>query len=215
MKRKFIAIITICIIASSFSLRSAMAQQVDVKESQQLLEAIKEQGLSVPEAINYIQNRNCQISTEQNTLFKEIVLTVDYSRSLEDMVAAGKYDWVSSIITEEHFPIPNELVGKKVTISGKLFHFDRDISSEEAIKEMNKDGYRTPRHLAEFLALGEAYPDPQCQQFSIIALGPVWHNTVGSRCVPELIVSGSLRELRLYWFDVDWGASCRFFGVRK
>jgi undecaprenyl-diphosphatase len=54
---------------------------------------------------------------------------------------------------------------------GKLFHFNRDISSEDAIAEMDKDGFR-PATLAELLALGEAQPELQ-KQFPIIALSSV------------------------------------------
>ncbi|MCR4280067.1 MAG: hypothetical protein NUV82_01420 [Candidatus Komeilibacteria bacterium] len=145
---------------------------------------------------------------------KEVfTLVVNYDQTLKKMIEAGKYDLVNRCITEENFPLSNELAGKKTSVSAKLFHFDRSISSEDAISEMDRAGYR-PATLAELLALGEAQPELQ-RQFPIIALGSVWRDAYGDRDVPELSVDGYERRLFLDWFDRDWDARCRFFAVRK
>ncbi len=105
------------------------------------------------------------------------------------------------------------MVGKKVEVSAKLFHFNRDISSGDAISEMDKTGYR-PATLMELLVLGFLFPEMQ-RQFPIVALGSLWRIAGSFRVVPSLGVGGSRRELDLHWFDNDWDAHSRFLGVRK
>jgi len=144
---------------------------------------------------------------------EEIKLTVDYSRTLKEMINAGNYGWANDDITEKNFPLPTKLLGKKITASTKLFHFDRRISSEDAISEMNKAGYR-PATLAELLALGEAHPELQ-KEFPIVALGSVWRGEDGGHVVPVLGFGGHRRGLVLYWLGNVWPDVCRFFGVRK
>ncbi len=142
-----------------------------------------------------------------------IKLVVDYTRTLKQMIADGNYDWVNGNVTEENFPIAKELKGKKVEVSTKLFHFNRSISSKDAIAEMDKDGFR-PATLEELLALGEKHPELQ-RQFPIVALDSVWSDPDGNRFVPCLGVGGGGRELLLHWFGLDWGARYRFLAVRK
>lgn len=188
--------------------------QIETSELQQLLTAVEEENLSIAEAIERIKGSNGKAEEQQPKPAEEIIsLSVNYGRNVKEMIKAGKYDWENSDITEKHFPLPAELKGKTTTISGKLFHFDRSISSEDAISEMDKAGYR-PATLPELLALGEDQPDLQ-RQFPIIALGSVWSGAFGRRGVPGLNVGGYERKLSLYWFAYDWIAVDRFFGVRK
>ena len=185
--------------------------EVDESELQQLLEAIDNKKLSIPEAIVLINGK-----TENNKPLPstdDIKLTVDYSKTVEQAVADGKYDYKNSDITVKNFPISPAMIGKKVDIAGRLFHFDRNISSEDVIKEMDKENCR-PAVLMEALALAAAHPELQ-REFPIIALGSVWRISSGGRQVPCLVVIGSARELNLNYFVSDWSAHCRFFGVRK
>jgi len=144
---------------------------------------------------------------------KRISFIVDYTKTVDQAIADGEYGWKNSDITAKHFPISPEMIGTKVEISGKLFHFNRGMSSEDVIKEMDKDGYR-PAVLMEALALAAAYPELQ-RKFPIIALGSVRHGSDGFRWVPCLRVDGRSRRLSLDYFDDDWNASCHFLGVRK
>lgn len=184
---------------------------IETSELQQLLEVIEEKNLSIPEAIDLIKGNNTIDKQTKST--EEISLTVDYNQTVEQMIAAGKYDWKNSDITEKHFPLPAELSGQKTAVSSKLFHFNRDISSEDAIAEMDKAGYR-PATLSELLALGTKHPELQ-RQFPIVALGSLWRLAFGLRRVPFLLVDGVERRLGLLWFDYDWYAYYRFLGVRK
>lgn len=81
------------------------------------------------------------VARHENPFNKEInLLTVDYSRILKRMIATGKYDWVNRDITEKNYPLPTSLLGQKILIPSKLFHFNREISTKEASAEMNKVG---------------------------------------------------------------------------
>jgi hypothetical protein len=137
-------------------------------------------------------------------------ITVDYNHSLADMIKAGNYDWVNSDINSKHFPVKGK---GKHELEAVLFHFDRYIESEEAIAEMDKQGYR-PGKVEELLALGEKYPDLQ-KEFPIVALGSVWRGRHGRRHVACLFWPDRGRDLGLDWFDCRWSADWRFLALPK
>lgn len=143
----------------------------------------------------------------------EIILNVDYTKTVEQTIADGKYGWVNKDITVKNFPTSPEMIGKKVEVFAKLFHFNNRISSDYAISEMDKAGYR-PATLMELLTLGILFPELQ-RRFPIVALGSVWCFGVNFRCVTYLDVLIPLRGLYLNSIDSYWSARCRFLGVRK
>ena len=71
-----------------------------------------------------------QSSTElQNS---EFVMTVDYSKTLEQMIAEGKYEYrINDDIKTKNFPLPVKLIGKKIDGIYKIYFFNESISSEE------------------------------------------------------------------------------------
>lgn len=142
----------------------------------------------------------------------EIILTIDYNKTIEQTIADGNYDRVNSNITAENFPVPQKIIGKKVKVFAKLFHFNRNISSDDAILEMNKAGYR-PATLMELLTLGILFPELQ-RKFSIVALGSIRHRSNNYRDVPYLYTNDSRRKLDLYWFNNGSCAYYSFLGVR-
>jgi hypothetical protein len=129
------------------------------------------------------------------------------------MVAAGNYDWKNDDLTAKRFPI----VGKgKVEFEDTIFHFDRDISSEDAVKEILAADPKNPWEPAKIeniLAYGAKNPEEQ-RKFPIIGLGSVG-GVRGDRRVPYLHGNASKRSLYLLWWVDDWGAFYRFLGVRK
>lgn len=139
----------------------------------------------------------------------EQFLSVEADLSFEERVTRGQYGWRNSDLTEKRFPVTAEQVGDW---EWKLFHFDRDISSEEAIWLMKEDGFE-PAQIGHILAFGEKYPEEQ-RKFPIIGLDSVAE--VGlDRNVPALWNDAGLRELILFWFDGDWVRDYRFLGVRR
>ncbi|MCX6819809.1 MAG: hypothetical protein NT019_00760 [Candidatus Adlerbacteria bacterium] len=139
-------------------------------------------------------------------------LDVDYGRTLEDMVAFGRYDWTNSDITAKRFPLKGAGMGKvTVYAEARLFHFDRDISSEKVVEAMKAEGWE-PALIEHLLAFGEKYPEEQ-RKYPIIGLGSVAQ--IGDfRYVPCLGRFGRGRNLRLRWWGRGWYGGCRFLAVR-
>lgn len=118
--------------------------------------------------------------------------------SLEKLIEKGKFDYVNINITEEKFPLVKIPKNRKY----KVFHFDRYISSEDAIREIRSKGYElgTIYDLLSFDWDGKDW---------MIALGSV-AEVDGGRGVACLGRGGSERSLGLGWFDGGWGADDRF-----
>jgi len=140
-------------------------------------------------------------------------LTVDYSQSLEEMIAAGRYDWKNSDITAKRFPVEGTGV---VEFEARYFHFDHNISSENAVKEIeqaDKDNPWMSAKIEHVLAHGASFPEEQ-RKYPIVGLGSVGRFD-GYRRVPFLYEGGSGRDLGLRWWDGGWPPICRFLAVRK
>lgn len=132
------------------------------------------------------------------------------SSTIKELVAAGAFDWKNDDITDKHFP--QEKTGAE-DVEIELVHLDRDISTDDALVELDKRGLR-PANPAELLAFGATFPEVQ-REFPVIALGQFWRAPIGNRFVVCLGRYGGKRHARLGWADSDWARSCRFAGVRK
>ncbi len=123
-------------------------------------------------------------------------------KTLKQLIKSKNFDWVNSNIIEDNFPL------QTIRSSDyKLFHFDRYISSDNVIKEMEKEGY-TPVNIYELLSWKDWN-----NEYLILSLGSSCE-VDGSVRVPCLDGVGSKRRLSLHWRLVDWDALCRFLGVR-
>ena len=141
------------------------------------------------------------------------LLSVDHSKTLEQMIADGHYDWVNSDINPERFPMKGEGVEE---LEWKEFHFDFDIKSDDAktrIETADTGNPWIPARIEHLLAYGTKFPDKQ-RQYPIVGLGSVGKVLVG-RCVPRLGRVGSSRDLSLSWWVGGWPRRCRFLAVRK
>ncbi len=157
-----------------------------------------------------IPDQIAELLVQSSVIQATYSVVVDYTKSLSQMVKAGKYELVNSNIIADHFPIKGE--GQQ-EVEVTLFHFGRTMSSEEVISELKKAGYR-PARIEELLALGAERPELQ-KQFSVVALGSVWRSPVGGRSVPCLDWCAAGRNLRLRWLGFGWGGGWRFAAVRK
>ncbi len=137
-------------------------------------------------------------------------LTVLADTSFEDRITRGNYSWRNSDLTEKKFPVTAEQVGDW---EWKLFHFDCNISSEEALRLMREEGYYDGGQIGHLLAFGEKYPEEQ-RKYPIIGLGSVVKIRL-YRDVPGLWHDHGRRGLNLHWFDFGWSRCCRFLGVRR
>jgi len=138
-------------------------------------------------------------------------LSVDYGRSVEDGVKTGRYNWADSDITSHNFPTKRKGAAEVAVV--ELTYFNRVISTDEALRELDRMGCR-PAELHVLLAFGEKYPEVQ-HEFPVVALGSVWQSRSGDRLVPYLRRHGSRRHLYLYWVGYDWDEIYRFAAVRK
>ena len=123
------------------------------------------------------------------------IIAVDYSKSLQNMMADGSYDWVNPAITPKGFPIT--AVGI-VQFETKVFHFNRYISSEDAVEAITADDRRNfwePAKIEGLLAYGVKNPNEQ-RQYPIVGLGS-FAEVLGSRYVPYLCGRGAGRGLDL------------------
>lgn len=173
---------------------------------------LEERGIGDEEfQLTFIEGINDVVSWLRGDQEVEVYpIIVDYSQTLEQMIAAGNYDWKNSDITSDHFPIKGT---GTVELEGQLVHFGRSMSSEAVIAELNKMGLR-PGTVEEILAFGAKYPEKQ-RQFPIVGLGSAWRGPDGSRRVVCLGGRGRERDLDLRWFGNDWDGYCRFLAFRK
>jgi hypothetical protein len=136
-------------------------------------------------------------------------ITIDYSQSLDEVIKAGIYDRWDDTIAAENFPITGE---GKVTFQLVLFHVNRSIRGEDAIKEMTQMELE-PAKIEHLLAYGALAwrRDPEL----VVALGSVWSDPRGRRCVPYLDGLCGNRRLSLAWWAGGWDGRWRFLAVRK
>jgi hypothetical protein len=138
----------------------------------------------------------------------DLITEVDFGHSLENMIAAGRYDWTNSDITAKKFPVIGN--GKK-KFRNRLFHFNHGTSSEDAVATMERESFAPATHV-HGLAFGAAFPNEQ-RMYPIACLG----SSLGrlDRLVVCLDGSGTGRALRLcYWYD-GWDGDWRFLGVQE
>lgn len=169
------------------------------------------QAQALIEARSFVEGFDLLVKGLVGKLTNTFVVTVDYVKSLPEMIKVGNYDYVNEDITDAHF----RMTGKgKVDREIVLVHFDRDITSEEALQELDKLGLR-PVDLAELLAFGETHPEAHLE-FPILALGSIWMNRDDGRgYFPYLSYEDDKHVLLLYWFGGWWHDYCRFAAVRK
>jgi hypothetical protein len=136
-------------------------------------------------------------------------MTVNPDLAFEDRITRGNYGWTNSDLTEKKFPVTEDQHGEW---EWKLFHFNRSISSEDAIRLMKEDGFE-PAQTGHILTFGEINPEEQ-RKYPIIGLGSVAEVDLDRR-VPGLWSDDDGRELGLYWFDGGWDGLYRFLGVRR
>ncbi len=175
--------------------------------SADLFHKLQAGSLTLDEFALFTQRKNpFEICVPTTDVFR---LTVDYGQSLEQMIAAGHYDWKNSDINAKLFPIEGQ---GNVEFEAKIFHFNRGISSGSAIGAI-EDAHWEPAKIEHLLAFGEKYPDEQ-HKFPIVVLGSV-AEVRGGRGAPCLSRGGSRRRLDLIRFDEDWDAYDRFLAVRE
>lgn len=138
------------------------------------------------------------------------LITVDYSQPLEEMIAAGHYDWVHGSITAEHFPLSGT---GQVSLDTVLVYFNQELSTDNVLVELDRQGLR-PATIAELLAF--KINDPvHHRKYPIHAFGSVWSDEFEHPHSPYVFRDGLEYHLDCSRRNNTWGAGCRFLAVRK
>lgn len=94
-----------------------------------------------------------------------------------------------------------------------LYSFGKDITNDDVIAAMDKDGKR-PATKRELLAFVKANPETR-GQFSIIVSKSIWVCRHGSQPAAYLREFDSFRDLSMYYHDLGLYGNCRFLAVDK
>ena len=142
-------------------------------------------------------------------------IVVDFGMPLEQMIAAGNYDWKNEDIIANQFSVAGEGI---VEYEARLFSFDRSVPSqdvEKAIREAAPAGQWEPGKIEHLLAFGAKYSEEQ-RKNPIVCLGSVSGTKVmGQRQVPYLYRRVTGRSLHLDWYGNGWHPFYRFLAIRK
>jgi len=139
----------------------------------------------------------------------ELKIFVDYSRSLQEMIALGNYNWVSEDITEDLFFVKEQGL---IELTPKLIQLDAKAEIEEAKSMLNEQGLR-PGNVMELLAVGATYPYFQ-RKFPIVALGSLYQSE-HKRRVPFIFECDLGRSFGLDWDYKEWDRVYRLLAFDK
>ena len=126
-------------------------------------------------------------------------------KSLKNLIELLKFDFVNDSITKENFPDD----GRRGKV--EIIDFEKKITSEEAIKEMDLKEYRPATAYELLIWAKDDWNGKDC----IMALGSQWRRPDGDLDVLCLWGNAGRRELGLYWVDRGWDGRYRFAFVRK
>jgi hypothetical protein len=142
------------------------------------------------------------------TVSVDYMVTVDFSKSVEEMVDSGHYDLPHGGVTSKYFVVDG--VGT-IEVAVMLVYFRRKISTKDVLYFFKEGGLR-PANVAELLAFGAAYPEVQLE-FPILCLDPSKEDF--RRVVRLCRARPDLRQIEIRSFDYcDWDEPCRFLAVR-
>lgn len=142
----------------------------------------------------------------------EVYLVTEYNKKrVEKLIQAGEYDSVDPRITSRVFP-PREWAGAEEMSWVVLFYSNREVTTEEAIREMDRFGFLPSDH-PEFLAFGAKYPNVQ-RRVPIVALRAIC-SSEGERFALWLGALQGARRLLLRKCETPWSPGTRFAAVGK
>ncbi len=155
-----------------------------------------------------------KVQTEVVKKFKivdSLVVTVDYSKSILEVVELGAFDWFNSDITAEAPFQTSRGVGiKEEEII--IIKFDSDVTSIEVETSMRAKNL-VPANIWHAGYLAQKYPD--FRQTTFVFLGTVWRDLSRFGRVAILNSYDGERHLVLSWPEYIWDDFCRFAAVKK
>lgn len=130
------------------------------------------------------------------SIVRRLVVDVDHSQLVEDLVADGRYDSVSQNITPANFPHQRQGLERAVLIG--LIQFQQVGTTAQ--REIALASYGELCDMDDQLSLGLQYPDEQ-RQHPIVFLGAWLVDQDRYREVGVLGGDADWRDCRLYWDD--------------
>lgn len=136
-------------------------------------------------------------------------ISVDYSRTLEEMISSGDFHQVDQRINLTNFPVKQ---GEKKELTPELVHFDNIVHSKDITLKCKENNLRHGT-LEELLAFREKYRrNPR--EIVLVALGSSCV-IKGKRYVPVLWVGAqglarTVSKLALIENSGFWSETCRF-----
>jgi len=161
--------------------------------------------LNRPEGRVFIENFADMLVKAERKTSKVFPVTIDYNRTLDQMIAACACGYNNPSITTANFPISGTGIVPQEII---LIDLDHDVEGDEVLRELTAVGLE-PARIEHALAFGEKYPDVQRER-PVVFLGSVWDGRV-----PYLDGWRDERGLRLSDWHDGWSRDCRFAAVRK
>lgn len=122
-------------------------------------------------------------------------VVVDYTHSLQEMIAAGRYSKIGAGITRTRFSLPQGGYPNSDNYKFFLVHFPERISMNSLHDKFREGGFH-PARIIDLLAFGAQYPEKQ-KKYRIAAMGSCWLSRNGYMYFPYLHCRGGKRILQL------------------
>lgn len=143
-------------------------------------------------------------------VIEPFTISVNYNLSLDEMIRAGKYNRIDAGIKDKI--IPFKKIGTMET-ELNLIRFSSSMSNSKIYKMFEKYNLH-PANAPELLAFGAKYPFKQKIR-PIVALGPVWHISLGNIILPRNGKFHMLSTLTSTKFTTKWPYYVKFLAACK
>jgi hypothetical protein len=164
------------------------------------------------DAVKGILQGSMVVVAKATHITQTFTVLVDETQTVEKAVEAGKFLWVDSNITSDNFF--NTHNGEKRKKEIFIFHFNKWMSSDEVIAEMDSVGYK-PATIFDLLGLAKEKPDFQ-REFQIVALGSIAVFKGHGSYAPTIQGGPCFRELTVSKYNLgNLGGNLRYAGVCK
>lgn len=137
------------------------------------------------------------VSIDAGLVVARLELSVDHTKTVEELVTAGNYTYANTNITAANFPHQREGI-EAVTLN--LVKFDKVGTTADRERILAAHG--DPSDMDDMLCVGVQYPDQQ-RKYPIVFLGASWVYPSGDRCVGCLYGDAESRSCFLDWTNPD------------
>jgi hypothetical protein len=137
---------------------------------------------------------------------QSVVVQVDYSMSLKEMLYATGIEAMMGYVNAVHFPLEKHAGIDEFKI--KFREYNTAMSGEAILQEMQKSK-KTPVKIGQFIALCMVLIKLD-EPIKVACLGTIWHHEGGIRAVVSFINDGSRSQFVIRWVNEYWDSDYRF-----